>query len=309
MPIKVPNNLPARQTLEREGVMVLSEEDAIRQDIRPLRIGMLNLMPDKIRTETQFARPVRRDTAAGRVYPAQNDWAHPEEHAGRPYDRLLSRYQRSARREVRRHDRHRRAGRAPRIRGVSYWPELVRFLDWTVSHVHSTFCICWGAQAAIFSHHGVGKHRLSHKAFGVFRHKNLNPASPYLRGFSDDFSIPVSRWTEVRRADLPTDAGLEVLMEFTRPGCASSPTSRIAPSICSTTSNTTRRRWPRSTARHQQRQADQAPTNYFPHDDPHAHPENRWRSHAHLLFGNWINQVYQTTPFDCSAIGTRGTQR
>jgi homoserine O-succinyltransferase/O-acetyltransferase len=304
MPIKVPNNLPARQTLEREGVMVMSEADAIRQDIRPLRIGMLNLMPDKIRTETQFAR-LCGSTPLQVEFTLLKMTGHTPKNT--PADHMIAFYRDLSEVRDEKFDGMIVTG-APvellEFEAVSYWPELVKFFDWTREHVHSTFCICWAAQAALYRYYGIGKHRLSHKAFGVYRHKNLSPASPYLRGFSDDFSIPVSRWTEVRRSELPADAGLEVLMESDEAGLclvADEPhralymfnhieydTATLAEEYWRDTNNGKPVRLPLS---------------YFPHDDPHAHPENRWRSHAHLLFGNWINQVYQTTPFDCAAIG------
>jgi len=233
MPIKIPNDLPARTTLEREGVMVMTEEDAIRQDIRPLRIALLNLMPNKVRTETQFARLI---------------------------------------------------GATP----LQVEMSLIRMSD-----------------AALHHFHGVPKHALPRKAFGVFRHRNLKPASPYLRGFSDDFSIPVSRWTEVRLSDLPRNRGLEVLMESDETGLClvEDPAHRMLYMFNHIEYDTT------SLAEEYWRDIEagrdiQIPANYFPGNDPHATPENRWRSHAHLLFGNWINEVYQTTPFELEKIGT-----
>ncbi len=307
MPIKIPNNLPARTTLEREGVMVMTEEDAIRQDIRPLRIALLNLMPNKVRTETQFARligatPLQVEMSLIRMSdhkPKNTPQAHmiafyrsfrEVEKAGEKFDGLI-------------------VTGAPvellPFEKVTYWDELRRIFDWTQTHVHSTMCICWGAQAALHHFHGVPKHALSRKAFGVFRHRNLKPASPYLRGFSDDFSIPVSRWTEVRLSDLPRNRGLEVLMESDETGLClvEDPAHRMLYMFNHIEYDTT------SLAEEYWRDIEagrdiQIPANYFPGNDPHATPENRWRSHAHLLFGNWINEVYQTTPFELEKIGT-----
>ena len=175
MPIKVPNNLPARQTLEREGVMVMSEADAIRQDIRPLRIGMLNLMPDKIRTETQFAR-LCGSTPLQVEFTLLKMTGHTPKNT--PADHMIAFYRDLSEVRDEKFDGMIVTG-APvellEFEAVSYWPELVRFFDWTRQHVHSTFCICWAAQAALYRYYGIGKHRLSHKAFGVYRHKNLNP--------------------------------------------------------------------------------------------------------------------------------------
>ncbi|HHN66796.1 MAG TPA: homoserine O-succinyltransferase, partial [Thermopetrobacter sp.] len=189
---------------------------------------------------------------------------------------------------------------------VRYWDELRDIFDWTQTHVHSTMNICWGAQAALNHFHGVPKHALPRKAFGVYRHRNLKPQSPYLRGFSDDFSIPVSRWTEVRTHDLPKDAGLQVLMESDEAGlCLVEDAPRrhlyMFNHIEYDTTSLAEEYW-------RDREAGKdihIPENYFPNDDPHATPENRWRSHAHLLFGNWINEVYQTTPFEVEKIGTQ----
>ncbi len=307
MPIKIPNDLPARETLEREGVMVMRETDAIRQDIRPLRIALLNLMPNKVRTETQIARligatPLQLEMSLMRMTghrPKNTPQAHmiafyesfaEIAESGRKFDGLIVT---GAPVELLPFDE------------VTYWDELRAVFDWTQDHVHSTFCICWGAQAALHHFHGVPKHALPQKAFGVFRHRNLKPSSPYLRGFSDDFSIPVSRWTEVRHADLPANSGLDVLMESDEAGLClvEDPAHRMLYMFNHIEYDTT------SLAEEYWRDREagrdiRIPANYFPNDDPHATPENRWRSHAHLLFGNWINEVYQTTPFDLAAIGT-----
>ena len=306
MPIRIPNDLPARVTLEQEGVMVMTEASASRQDIRPLRIGLLNLMPNKVKTETQFARligatPLQveltlvkitshtpKNTSAEHMIAFYRDWedVRPEKFdgfivTGAPVELL-------------------------EFEDVTYWDELRRIYDWTQTHVHSTMNICWGAQAALHHFHGVPKYALPKKAFGVYRHRNLNPASPYLRGFSDDFSIPVSRWTEVRRADVPEKNGLEVLMESDEAGLcmvadAAHRSLYMFNHIEYDTYSLSDEYWRDVNAG----KPIELPANYFPHNDARAMPENRWRSHAHLLFGNWINEVYQTTPFDTRAIGAK----
>ncbi len=306
MPIKIPDDLPARKTLMQEGVMVLKETDAIRQDIRPMRIALLNLMPNKIRTETQFARligatPLQVEMTLVRM----------TEHKSRntPASHLSAFYRtfREIRDAGEKFDGLIITG-APvellQFEEVDYWEELREVFDWTQEHVHTTMCICWGAQAALHHFYGVPKHALPRKAFGVFRHRNLKPSSPYLRGFSDDFSIPVSRWTEVRPMDLPKGAGLEILMESDETGlCLIEDRAKrmlyMFNHIEYDTTSLAEEYW-----RDVERGIDiQIPANYFPNDDPHATPENRWRSHAHLLFGNWINEMYQTTPFDIEKIG------
>ena len=189
---------------------------------------------------------------------------------------------------------------------VTYWDELRRVFDWTQTNVHASFNICWGAQAAVHHFHGMPKYDLPQKAFGVYRHRNLAPFSPYLRGVSDDFSIPVSRWTEVRRADIPTASGLKVLMESDEAGlCLLEDSAHSALHMFNHIEYD-------SSSLGEEYFRDRAanapiamPRNYFPQDDPERQPENRWRSHAHLLFGNWINELYQTTPFEISQIGRK----
>ncbi|MEQ8397853.1 homoserine O-succinyltransferase [Thalassobaculum sp.] len=306
MPIKIPDDLPARATLTAEGVMVMGEADAMRQDIRAMRIGLLNLMPNKVKTETQIARllgstPLQVELTLVKMtnHVARNT---PSEH-------IISFYR--AWEDIRdeRFDGFIVTG-APietlPFEEVTYWDELRRIFDWTQTNVHSCFTICWGAQAAVHHFHGMPKYPLPAKAFGVYRHRNLAPASPYLRGFSDDFSIPVSRWTEVRREDIPADSGMTVLMDSDEAGLCllDDPVHRSLHMFnhVEYDSNSLSDEYFRDVAANQ---AIAPPRNYFPKDDPTRQPENRWRSHAHLLFGNWINELYQTTPFDIAEIGKR----
>lgn len=304
MPIRIPNDLPARTTLEQEGVMVMSDAAAARQDIRPLKIGLLNLMPNKIRTETQFARlagatPLQVEMTLIRIT------GHTPKNT--PADHMLAFYRSWQEVKAEKFDGLIVTGAPVELlpfEDVTYWDELRRIYDWTMSNVHSSMNICWGAQAALHHFHGVPKHALAGKAFGVYRHRNLNPASPYLRGFSDDFSIPVSRWTEVRRADLPGNGSLDVLMESDEVGLcliADAPHRALYMfnHIEYDTATLAEEYW-RDVAANR---AIALPRNYFPGDDPNATPENRWRSHAHLLFGNWINELYQSTPFELGDIG------
>lgn len=304
MPIKIPNDLPARLTLEKEGVMVMTEDTAHRQDIRALRIGLLNLMPNKIKTETQFARligatPLQVELSLIKItnHKSKNT----------PHDHMITFYRDWEKVRKEKFDGLIITG-APieliEFEDVTYWDELQRIYDWTQTHVHSTFNICWGAQAALYHFHHVPKHTLAQKAFGIYRHKNLSPASPYLRGFSDDFSMPVSRWTENLKSELPKDKGLEVLMESDEAG------------LCFVADNPHRQLYmfnhieydTNSLGEEYRRDVEAGkainlPANYFPGGNPSAPPENRWRSHAHLLFGNWINEVYQSTPFRLEDIG------
>ncbi|WP_274423106.1 homoserine O-acetyltransferase MetA [Chelativorans sp. YIM 93263] len=304
MPIKIPDQLPARDVLVREGVSVMDERTAMRQDIRPMQIGLLNLMPNKSRTETQIARligttPLQVELTLVRV------GSHKAKNTSE--DHLIAFYQTWEEVADRKFDGFIITGAPVELlpfEEVTYWEELTRIFEWTTTNVHSSFFICWGAMAAARHFHGIPTHTLEKKAFGVFRHRNNEPASPYLAGFSDDFAIPVSRWTEIRTEDIPADSGLKVLMESEATG------------PCLFTEATGNRLYMLnhieydSTSLKEEYERDRAagapvevPHEYFPENDPARRPLNRWRSHAHLLFGNWINQVYQTTPYDIDKIG------
>jgi homoserine O-succinyltransferase/O-acetyltransferase len=304
MPIKIHDQLPAHGILVREGVSVMDERTALRQDIRPLQIGLLNLMPNKIRTETQIARligasPLQVELTLVRIgnHRAKNT----------SEDHLITFYQTWEEVAERKFDGFIVTGAPVELlpfEEVTYWEELTRIFEWTTSHVHSSFFICWGAMAAARHFHGVPKHTLEKKAFGVFRHRNNAPASPYLAGFSDDFAIPVSRWTEVRAADIPVGSGLEMLMDSDETG----------PCLLAETTGNRLYMFNHieydSTSLKEEYDRDiaagvpiEVPHEYYPDDDPARPPLNRWRSHAHLLFGNWINQVYQTTAYDLEKIG------
>ncbi|MCP4317315.1 MAG: homoserine O-succinyltransferase [Hyphomicrobiales bacterium] len=309
MPIKIPDQLPARKTLEQEGVTVMTETAAIRQDIRPLHIGLLNLMPNKIRTEVQMARllgatPLQVDLTLVRI--GQHRAKNTSE------DHLLAFYKTWEEVRHRKFDGFIITGAPIELldyEEVAYWEQMTRILNWTTTNVHSSLNVCWGAMAAISHFHGVPKYTLDKKAFGVYRHNNLDPSSPYLNGFSDDFQIPVSRWTEVRDSDIDPASGLEVLMKSEETGLC-----LVHEAHCNRLYIFNHIEYDSfSLAEEYHRDVSQGkpiaiPHNYFPDDDPDVEPQNRWRSHAHLLFGNWINTLYQTTPYDMSLIGEdRGT--
>ncbi|WP_439560446.1 homoserine O-acetyltransferase MetA [Roseinatronobacter sp.] len=304
MPIKLPATLPAFDVLSREGVMVMSDTDAARQDIRPLRIGLLNLMPKKIQTETQFARligstPLQIELSLIRMseHETKNTAAEHMAEFYRPFQDVKDE----------RFDGLIITG-APiehlPYEDVTYWQELTQILDWTQTHVHNTFGVCWGGMAMLWHFHGVNKHMLDAKAFGCFRHRNLAPASPYLRGFSDDLLIPVSRWTELRQEDIDAVDGLETLIASDQAGpCLIQDPAHRALMIFNHfeyDSTTLKDEYDRDIAAGK---PINVPQNYYPDDNPAKTPLNRWRSHAHLLYGNWINQIYQTTPYDLENIG------
>lgn len=303
MPIRIPDHLPARKTLEAEGVMVMDSTRAARQDIRPLQIGLLNLMPNKERTETQFTRligatPLQVDLTLVRVTDHQSKntseaylktfYSTWEEVRGRKFDGFL-------------------ITGAPianiAFEDVKYWSEMLEIMDWTQTHVHHTIFICWGAQAALHHFHGARRYRMEKKAFGVFRHKVVNPRSPFLRGMSDSPMIPVSRYNDIDRASLGDD--LEILIDNDEIGvCMLGDRKRRALYMLNHLEYDNR-----SLADEYERDLNAGldtppPKNLFPGGNPINEPENRWRSHAHLLFQNWINEIYQTTPYELDKIGS-----
>jgi len=304
MPIKLPADLPAYDVLTREGVRVMDEDQAARQDIRPLRIALLNLMPKKIQTENQFARLIgatplqielsllrmsdhqTRNTAAAHMEsfyrPVSDIWEEKFDGliiTGAPIEHLP-------------------------FREVDYWHELERVLDWTQSNVQSTMAVCWGGMAMINHFHGVQKHMLDAKAFGCFRHRNLDATSPYLNGFSDDCVIPVSRWTEIRQEEIDAATGLTTLLGSTEvgPALVEDPAHRAIYIFnhFEYDRDTLKQEYDRDIA---EGTPINVPANYYTNDDPALPPVNRWRSHAHLLYGNWLQEIYQSTPYDIEKIG------
>ncbi len=284
--------------------MIMTEATASRQDIRPLNIGLLNLMPNKIITETQFARLVG-------ATPLQVDFTMVRMTHHQPkntsQEHMLAFYEPFENIRNKRFDGFIITGAPIELldfESVTYWDELTQVFNWTQTHVHSTMAICWGAQAALYHWHKVQKHTLNKKAFGVYAHNNLAPASPYLRGFSDDFAMPVSRWTEVRKSELPHDAGLEVLIDSDEKGlCLIQDPKHRTLFMFNHIEYETMSLAEEYVRDVQAGRETAVPGNYYPKDNPKLPPQNRWRSHAHLLFGNWINEVYQTTPFDLANIG------
>jgi homoserine O-succinyltransferase len=306
MPITLPDTLPAYDILSEEGVMVMGEGRAARQDIRPLRIALLNLMPQKIRTETQFARligatPLQIDLHLVKMteHVSKTTSAEHMDAFYRPFEEVRA--------SGEKFDGLIITG-APiehlEFDQVTYWQELTEVFAWSQTHVHATFGVCWGGMAMINHFHGVQKHMLDAKAFGCFRHSNRQPASPYLRGFSDDFVIPVSRWTEMRQDEIDAVEGLTTLLGSDDTGpCLVADAAHRALYLFNHfeyDSDTLKGEYDRDVAAGK---PINVPDNYYPDNDPTRTPLNRWRSHAHLLYGNWLNEIYQTTPFDLNEIG------
>jgi homoserine O-succinyltransferase len=304
MPITLPQDLPAFDVLSKEGVMVISPDRASQQDIRPLRIALLNLMPHKIQTENQFARligatPLQIDLSLIRMsgHAAKNTAAAHMEAFYRPFQDV----------KAEKFDGLIITG-APiehlPFEEVTYWDELREVMDWTQTNVQSTFGVCWGGMAMINHFHGVQKHILPEKLFGCYRHSNLDPTSPFLRGFSDECVIPVSRWTEMRQAEITAAPGLRTLLgsDLAGPCLVEDPGHRALYIFnhFEYDSDTLKQEYDRDIANGT---PINVPLNYYPDDNPARKPLNRWRSHAHLLYGNWINEMYQSTPYDIEQIG------
>jgi len=308
MPVRIPDDLPAVKTLAEENIFVMSKERALHQDIRPLRIAVLNLMPTKIVTETQLLRllgntPLQIDITFIRMETHESKNT-PEEHLDAFYESLDDVLHE-------RFDGLVITG-APvetiPFEDVDYWPELVRLMDWSRSNVWSTMHICWGAQAALHHHYGVAKHPLPAKMFGLFRHRALEPRDPLLRGFDEEFFAPHSRHTEVRVRDVRSLDGLKLLAVSEEAGLylAASEDGRMV-------FVTGHPEYDRYTLKAEYERdmskglSIAVPRNYFPDDDPRREPTVTWRSHANLLYGNWLNYyVYQATPYDLGTLpGTR----
>ena len=304
MPIRIPNDLPAASALRSENIFVMTDTRAKTQDIRPLKILLLNLMPTKIATETQLARllgntpiQVELELLMVKSHVAKNT---SEEHmlafyktfdqvCGKTYDGMVitgAPVERMA------------------FEDVEYWDELCAIFEWTKTHVTSTFHICWGAQAGLYYHYGIRKEILPQKMFGIFEHRVTRPSNPLVRGFDEVFYAPHSRHTGICREDVDNCAALRILAESDAAG----------PFLMSTENGrqifvTGHPEYDKYTldAEYKRDVAKglpiHVPVNYYPDDDPAKPPLFRWRAHAHLLYENWLNYyVYQNTPYDLSEI-------
>ena len=304
MPIKIPNALPATDTLRSENIFVMTETRAMTQDIRPLQILLLNLMPTKIDTETQLARvlgntplQIELELIAPTGHVSKNT---SQEHMlafYKTFDQVKDRY----------FDGLVITGAPVEMMAfeeVDYWPELCRIMEWSKTHAHSTLHICWGAQAGLYYHYGIQKQLLPQKLFGVFRHTVEDPNYILFRGFDDKFWVPHSRNTTVAREDIETVEGLKVLSASPEAGvyAVKSPEGKqvFLMGHAEYDPDTLKKEYLRDVAAG----VDiQLPKNYFTDDDPSQSPIVRWRSCAHLLYANWLNYcVYQTTPYDIGEI-------
>lgn len=304
MPVKISDNLPATEILTNENIFVMTESRALSQDIRALRIGILNLMPKKIITEIQILRLLGNS-------PLQVDIVllHPKSHNSKntSQEHLTTFYKTFDKIKDKKLDGLIITG-APvehlDFDEVDYWEELKEIMDWSLSNVTSTFHICWGAQAGLFHHYNIDKYPLPKKMFGVFEHTINKLNIKLLRGFNDYFYVPHSRHTEVRKKDIENVPELEILSESEESGVyiiASKDGRQIFVTGHSEYDPPTlKTEYDRDIAAGKE---IQIPKNYFPDDDPSKYPKVIWRSHANLLFSNWLNYyVYQETPYDITTI-------
>ena len=305
MPIKIPDTLPARAVLEKEHIFVMTHRRALHQDIRPLRIALVNLMPTKITTETQILRCLANTPLQIEVDLIQT-FTHKSKNT--PEDHLLNFYETFDDIKNRVYDGCIITGAPVELMDyeqVDYWPELCRIFEWTKTNVHSTFHICWAAQAGLYYHYGVPKYILPQKVFGVFPHHALKKKSRLFRGFDDVYWVPHSRQTEVRAEDIEKVPQLRIMS--------------VSPEVgVHIVSDQEGRQY--FVMGHSEYDVDTLgteyrrdlekgvpiamPKHYYPGNDPSRAPVNNWRATGQLLYTNWLNYfVYQTTPFDLSALG------
>lgn len=306
MPIKIDSNLPAKKSLESENIFVMTNERATSQDIRPLKILILNLMPTKITTETQLLRLLGNTPIQVEIELLQTA-THQSTHTSAEH--MLSFYKTFDEIKGSRYDGMVITG-APveklEFEDVDYWDELCEIFDWADKNVYSSFHICWGAQAALYHRYGLPKYMMDKKVFGVFRHKALDLYHPLLRGFDEEFNVPHSRHTEVRASDIAKVKDLQIISYSNESGV-----HLISDMGCRNFYSLGHSEYDRDTlAKEYFRDRDaglpiEVPVNYFPDDDPTKEPIVTWRGAGSLLFANWLNYfVYQQTPYDLANLGS-----
>ena len=310
MPIRIPNDLPAAQVMQQENIFVMKHQRATTQHIRPLEIVVLNLMPTKIVTETQLTRLLGNTPLQVNL-----ELMHTSTHRSKNVseEHLLTFYKSFEEIKDRKFDGMVITG-APvehmKFEDVDYWPELCRIMEWSKTHVHSTLHICWGAQAGLYYHYGINKQPLDQKLFGVYPHQADYKRSILLRGFDDTFYVPHSRHTTVRREDIEAVPGLKILASSEEAGVYAIQNKNGHHIFITGHSEYD----PRTLETEYLRDKNlgkpiSVPENYYPDDDDTKEPIVRWRSHANLLFSNWLNYfVYQTTPYDIDTVGYASTE-
>lgn len=305
MPIQIPNDLPATGILQNENIFVMPEDRAMTQDIRPLEIVLLNLMPTKIVTETQLSRLLGNTPLQVHL-----ELMHTTSHTSKNVspEHLLTFYKSFDELKDRKFDGMVITG-APvenmPFEDVDYWDELCQIMEWSKTNVHSTFHICWGAQAGLYYHYGIQKHPLNEKMFGIFKHKADYKRSILLRGFDDEFWVPHSRHTTVLREDIEKVPELRIVSSSEEAGVYAVMSKEGRQIFITGHSEYDADTLNREYVRDKNLGLPiKKPVNYFPDDDDTQEPIVRWRSHANLLYSNWLNYfVYQTTPYDIMSIG------
>ena len=305
MPIRIPNDLPAAETLQQENIFVMPQNRALSQDIRPLEIVLLNLMPTKIATETQLSRLLGNTPLQVNL-----ELMHTSTHQSKntSQEHMLSFYKSFDELKHRKFDGMVITGAPVEMlpfEDVDYWEELCKIMEWSKTHVHSTFHICWGAQAGLYYHYGIQKSVLPEKMFGVFKHTADYKRSILLRGFDDVFWVPHSRHTTVSREDIEKVPELKILASSEKSGVYAVATKGGKQIFITGHSEYDPRTLESEYLRDKNLGLPIAvPENYYPNDDDTQDPIVRWRGHANLLFSNWLNYfVYQTTPYDIMTIG------
>ena len=304
MPIKIPNELPAVRTLEAENIFVMTETRAITQDIRPLKILILNLMPTKVDTETQLSRLLGNTPLQVEI-----ELMHTSTHKSKNIseDHLLAFYKEFSEVKDRYFDGLIITG-APvekmEFEEVEYWDELTEIMEWSKTHVHSTLHICWGAQAGLYYHYGIKKHLMPEKLSGVYPHTVDYKRSILFRGFDETFYVPHSRYTTVKREDIEATPILKILASSEEAGVYAVATKKGKQIFITGHSEydalTLHNEYRRDLS---QGKPIEIPKNYYPDNDPKKKPLVTWRSCANLLYSNWLNYfVYQTTPYDLTKL-------
>lgn len=304
MPIKIPDTLPAREVLENENIFVIGETKALHQDIRPLKILILNLMPLKIATETHLLRSLSNSPLQVEV-----DFLMTMSHISKntPREHLFSFYKIFSEIRLKKYDGMIITG-APvellKFEDVNYWQELTEIMDWSKTNVTSTFHICWGAQAGLYYHFGIKKYDLNKKMFGVFQHTVHDMEEPLMRGFNDIFHAPHSRYTEIKKEEVERNENLTLLSSSNEAGVYIVMSKDRRQIFVTGHSEYDAKTLDEEYKRDIAKGLDIAiPENYYPDNDPNQEPRVLWRSHASLLFSNWLNYyVYQATPYQLDQI-------
>ena len=303
MPIKIPNNLPAQEVLENEHIFVMNEHRALTQDIRPLKIIILNLMPTKITTETQILRCLANTPLQIEIDLLQTT-THKSKNVSEEH--MLAFYQSFDDIKDNKYDGMIITG-APvedmEFEEVDYWEELCKIMEWSKDNVQSTFHICWGAQAGLYYHYGIKKYKLKEKMFGVYKHRLITPKSRLFRGFDEEFYVPHSRHTTVKAEDIEKNPNLKIMAVSDEAGVYvvgdNEGTQFFVMGHSEYDADTLAQEYFRDV----NKGLDiKVPVNYFPNDDPTKKPILKWRAHSNLIYSNWLNYfVYQTTPYELSA--------